>query len=444
MNRKILILGIVGLVVLVLGILILVSLGGKQSGPPQKGDVVLQYWGVDDTTEVIDPFIQQFQKTHGGVKVEYKKLERATYDKQVVDALAAGKGPDLFQVHNTWLPRYYDKITAMPEKELPVDDYRQTFFKGIVDETVIDNRIYGVPLYLDTLGLFYNDELFTDSDFGEPPRSWQNLVGNEGTPIAQTQIGQLTQRQGATINRSAIALGKPNVTRSADILSLMMLQNRTDMVNQERDKALYNLPQKVEGKDMFLGTRALELYTCFGDPRCKYYTWDGSQEPIKAFASGKVAMIIGYPYLRQQITKLNPDMRIGIAKVPQVASGDPVNYASFWPHVVSKSSAHQGEAWKFIKFMSEKEQIRGYQEATERVSPRKDVAGSGKGTTFYEQNETATTWYKGDDVRADATLVEMITRVVGGTATPQQAIDAAANAQTGILVDVKQRFGRPS
>lgn len=443
MNRKILIFGIAGLVILVLGILALVSLGGKQSGPPQQGDIVLTYWGIDDTTEVIDPFIQRFQQGHGGVKVEYKKMERATYDQQLVEALAAGKGPDIFEIHDTWLPRYYDKITPMPEKELSADDYRRTYFKGITDQTVINNRIYGIPFYLDTLGLYYNDALLGKSEFGEPPRSWEELVGKEGTPIGQTMLGQLTQRQGNTINQSAIAIGKPNVTRSTDILSLMMLQNRTEMVNEAKDKALYNLPQKVEGKDIHLGTKSLEFYTCFGDPRCKFYTWDGSQDPIKAFASGKVAMIIGYPYLKQQIAKLNPDLRIGIEKVPQLAAGDPVNYASFWPHVVSKTSQHPDEAWKFIKFMSETDQIVEYQDITERVSPRQDVQGSGGNTVFYEQNASATTWYKGDNGRADKTFVDMITRVIGGE-DPQRAIDAAANAQTGILVDIKQRFGQPS
>lgn len=444
MNRKYLLFGAIGLLILIIGLVALAATsgGGRKAAQTDTGDVTLTYWGVDDSSEALDPFFQQFQKENGKVKIEYKKLERASYEQQLLDALAAGKGPDLFEIHDTWLPRYYDKITPIPEEQYKTEDYRRDFFKSVSDGTVVDNRIYGIPFYLDTLGLFYNDTLINESDLGDPPRTWQELVGTEGTPIAQTQLGQLTSRQGNTINRSAIAIGKGNVPRSADILALLMLQNKTEMVNAERDKALFNLPQKVEGKDIKLGTESLKFYTCFGDPRCKHYTWSGSEDPLKAFAAGKVAMLVGYPYTKQQVAKLNPDLRVGVAKVPQLATGDPVNYASYWPHVVSKTSSHQDAAWKFIRFMTDKEQVRAYQEETQRVSPRKDVTGSGENTAFYEQNESSTTWYKGDAARADQVFVDMIGRVLAGE-DPQRAIDAGANTETGILVDVKQRFARP-
>lgn len=442
MNRKVFIFGAVALLILIVGIVALAASGSRKAAPTESGDITLTYWGVDDSSETLDPFIQQFQKDNGGVKVEYKKLERASYEQQLLDALAAGKGPDLFQVHDTWLPRYYDKITPIPEEQYKVDDYRRDYFKSITDATVVNNRIYGIPFYLDTLGLFYNDQLLSKSDLGDPPRTWQELIGTETTPVAQTQLGQLTNRQGNTINQSAIAIGKGNVPRSADILALMMLQNKTEMVNADKDKALFNLPQKIEGKDVKLGTKSLDFYACFGDPRCKYYTWSGTEDPAKAFAAGKVAMIMGYPYVKQQIAKLNPDLRVGVAKAPQLAAGDPVNYASFWPHVVSKTSQHQAEAWRFIRFMTDKEQIRAYQEASLRVSPRKDVTGTGENTAFYEQNESSLTWYKGDATQADKIFVDMIGRVLAGE-DPQRAIDAGANAETGVLVDVKQRFSRP-
>jgi multiple sugar transport system substrate-binding protein len=442
MNRKILIGIIVGVIIVIIGILALAGGGGKKKSDTGSGDITLTYWRVDDDSNVMDPFFQAFEKDHPNVKIDYKKIERATYETQLLDALAAGKGPDLFQVHDTWLPRYYDKITPMPEDMYAVGDYRRDFFKAITDETVVSDKIYGIPYYMDTLGLYYNNALLLDANNSEPPRTWQELVGAEGTPPAQTMAGQLNNRQGNTFNRSAIALGTANVTRSSDILSLLMLQWRTEMVNAAKDKALFNLPQKVGTTEKHLGTDALNFYTCFADPRCPYYSWNGSQDPTQAFAQGKVAMIVGYPYLKAEITKLNPDLRVGVAKVPQVGGQDPVNYASFWPEVVSKSSQHQKEAWQLIRFMSDKDQITQYQDEAHRVSPRKDVSGLSEFTAFYEQNESATTWYKGDADKADKVFVDLIARVLRGE-DAQRAIDVAANDETGILVDVKNRFARP-
>lgn len=443
MNRKILIGAIIGVVVLIIGLLALASSGGKKNEGP-SGPTTLTYWGVDDTSEVMDPFIQKFEKTHSNIKIDYKKIERSNYESQLVEALAAGKGPDLFQVHNTWLPRYYDKIAAMPDGMYDTADYRREFFKAITDVTVVNDKIYGIPLYMDTLGLYYNNNLMRQAENGgEPPRFWQDLVGADANvPIQQTLVGQLTNRQGATINQSAIALGTPNVTRSSDILALIMLQFGTEMVNADKSQALFNLAQKLNGAERHLGTDALGFYTCFGDPTCKTYTWNGKQDPVTAFAQGKVAMIVGYPYMKKDIARLSPDLQVGVAKVPQMSGRDPLNYASFWPEVVSKSSQHQKDAWEFIRFMTDKDQISEYQEAAERVSPRKDVSGIAELTTFYDQNESATTWYKGDAEKSDQVFVDMIARVLKGD-TPQRSIDTAANAQSQILVDVKSRFNAP-
>ena len=126
----------------------------------------------------------------------------------------------------------------------------------------------------------------------------------------------------------------------------------------------------------------------------------------------------------------------------EIGGTDPVNYASYWPEVVSKTSQRQNEAWDFIRFVSDRTELSNYLEATKRVSPRRDVPGLGELEAFYKQNESAVTWYKGDTARANAIFVDLIRRVVGGEDIAR-AIDRAATEETAVLQDVKQRFGVP-
>lgn len=440
MNRKILIGGIAGVIALFLVLLVVASvLGGnkKKAIKLTNDNVTLTYWGVDDTSETLDPFIQDYQKLHGNIKIDYKKLDRATYESQLVDALASGKGPDLFEVHNDWLPRYYDKITSMPTDIYSPDDYKREFFPVVTDETIAGGKIYGVPLYLDTLGLYSNNRLLDNASVTDPPKTWEDLVKKGGV------LTQLTNRQGRTINQSAIALGNTKISRASDVLALLMLQQRTQMTNDTRSAATFNLPQKVQGKDVYLGTQALDFFTSFANPAKSNYTWDDSLgDSVTAFAKGKVAMIIGYPYVKAQLTKLSPNLQFTIAGVPQIGGQDPVNFASFWPNVVSKSSQHQREAWDFIKYLSSKDQLPTYLDSAQRVSPRKDIPGAGNFDAFYQQNASAVTWYKGDAAKADGIFIELIGRVLSGE-NLQRSIDAAANEETQVLTDVKQHYGPP-
>lgn len=443
MNRRLFI--IIGIVVGVLLLLLVAAalLGGsgnkKKKTQISNEQITLHYWRIDDEKSTMDPIIQNYQKQKSNIKIEYKKLERDKYEQQLVEALAAGKGPDLFQVNNTWLPRYFDKIAPIPEDMYKKEDYEREFFKAVVSDTTVGNRIYAIPFYMDTIGLYYNNRLLGDAFLTDPPKTWEELVGKDG----DSPLAKLNNRQGNKFNRSAIALGNNTVRQSYDVLALLMLQQRTEMVNPERDRALFNLPQKVEGKDEYFGRTAVDFYTSFARPNTRTYSWNDQQgDAVRAFTEGRVAMITGYPFMKQEIERRNPDLQFGVAGVPQIGGTDPVNYASYWPEVVSKTSQRQNEAWDFIRFVSDRTELSNYLEATKRVSPRRDVPGLGELEAFYKQNESAVTWYKGDTARANAIFVDLIRRVVGGEDIAR-AIDRAATEETAVLQDVKQRFGVP-
>ncbi len=448
-RRKLIIGAVIGFVVILLLIVTLAISGGNKNKKNQKskvgsGNITLTYWRVFDDKETFDPIIADYQKEHPNIKIEYKKLDYADYEKKLLEALAAGRGPDLFSIGNAWVPKYQDKITAMPDDMLSVDEYNRTFFKVAAQDNVIDNKIYGLPYAIDSLGLFVNTTLTGRAELYDPPQTWEDLVGKGGCvagkpvdPAKPGMLAKLNNRQGNTFNQSAIALGTGNVSRSADILALMMLQQRTTMVNDNHDQATYNLTQKVEGKDIHLGTEALKFYTSFADPGNPCYAWNAQQgDAVSAFAQGKTAMLLGYSYTVQALTRLNPNLTYSVYPAPQIGGQDPVNYASYLTEVVAKRSQHQTEAWDFIRFAADKSHLDDYLDKAQRVSSRKDISTGGNVAAIYKQNETAVSWYKGEYLQADPIFVGMINQVVGGE-DPQRAIDAAANQQTNVLRELK-------
>lgn len=442
LNRKLLIAAVAAILLLVIVLLVACSPDKAKKVVKKSGNdkITLTYWRQFDDKAVFDPIIAEYQKENPNVTIEYKKID-GDYETKLLEALAAGRGPDMFSVNNFWMPRYFDKTVPIPEDLLSTDDFSRQFFPVATTDNVKDKRVYGIPYSIDTLALYSNNELLNKAEVDEPPATWVDLVGDREPvtgklrdPAKPGQLEKLRLKTGDVIEQGAIAMGDATtVVRAPDILSLLMLQNGTEMVNSDRNQASFNLRQKDGNAESNLGTRGLDFYTSFARPRDYNYAWDARLgDSTKAFTDGRVAYMVGYAYLLPRIELMNPQLQFSVSPVPQIGGVEPVNFANYWTETVSKSSANQEEAWKFIKYVSSNEQLGAYTSATRRPPSRRDVSPEGNIRSFYDQNATAKTWFKGDQNKTDAVFVNMIKQVVSGEVS-QNAIDRAANQVTDIL-----------
>ena len=98
-------------------IFLVLCLGGfvpfcKSSGSKIKKMTV---WGVFDDKTVLETGLNEFVNLHGGLEITYKKIPVDEYEKELVDELAAGRGPDVVYIQNAWLPKYEDKLQPIPD-----------------------------------------------------------------------------------------------------------------------------------------------------------------------------------------------------------------------------------------------------------------------------------------------------------------------------------------
>ena len=88
---------------LLLAVLFTAASCGGGGGGGQAVELV--WWKPFDDPRFIEPLIQEFQKTHPNVRVKYVQKNIETYEDEVLQALAAGNGPDIFSIRNDWLPK---------------------------------------------------------------------------------------------------------------------------------------------------------------------------------------------------------------------------------------------------------------------------------------------------------------------------------------------------
>lgn len=432
-NRLYLIL-IGGITVLVLILFVLVLAGG--GGAPGSGQrVSLTFWGVFDSKKTFDGVIAGYKALYPNVSISYRQFSFEDYERELVNALAAGTGPDIIMIHHAWLPKHSDKLKPAPEmipgedsKFFTLRDYQDQFVEVAQKDLLINKEIYAFPLYLDTLALFYNKDLFNNAGLTRPPETWEEF---------NQYVEALTNLDDAgNITKSAAAIGTAqNINRASDILMALMLQSGVAM-NDQNGRPTFT--KSVGGQRV--GERSLEYYTRFASPKSKGYTWNDKQDySIDAFVQGKTAMMFNYSHqinpIRAKATRLN----FSVAPMPQANLSDARNYANYWAAGVSNKSSNHIEAWKFLRYLASKDGSIEYLNASGRPSARRDVIDLQKNDQFYGlfalQALTAKSWYQIDNEAIEDIFNEMIEDVNSG----RSVRDALQNAESEINVLVSSR-----
>lgn len=411
-------------------VLILGNVGGE--GGEQA---TLEFWGVYDTRQDIAKITESFQQVSPGIKVNYRQFSFEDYERELVNALAAGSGPDVVMMHHTWLAKHKNKFAYMPDvsgvvkdyKFMTPTEYKEQFVDVAYKDLVSDGRIYALPLYVDTLALFYNKDMFNTAGITRPPKDWNEF--NEDVKLL-TKFDD----DGNVIQAGAAIGTARNINRSTDILTALMLQNGTVMTNSSN--TAMSMSRTVSGQRV--GENALEYYTDFANPEKEVYTWNGQQHySIDAFIEGRVAMMFNYshqiPVVRGRFERLN----FSIASMPQFSDLDARNYANYWAVGVSAQSKKQDAAWRFLSYLTSKDGARIYLETTSRPSARRDIIDVQRNDpalgVYAVQALSAKSWYQVDNVAIDQILADMIDEINLGKATIRAALRSAEAKITTLM-----------
>ncbi len=415
----------------------------------------LTIWGTFDDEDAYSQIITDYKNAHPYVQIIYKKLRPEEYQNDLVNALAVDRGPDLFMVHNTDIRGSADKIAPLPKtitlaelvlkgtvkKEaayeihtkntLSVRQLQTLYPDQVVKDAVVSvpgqnnvavDQIEALPLSIDTLALYWNRDLLNAAGIASPPADWTEF---------QQDVKKMVKLDSTNVVQAGAALGTAkNVARATDILSLVMLQNLTPMVDENGYPAFNQTPQNLSDRTTPPGVEALVFYTDFANSAKDVYTWnDKLPNSLDAFVTGQAAMFLGYNYDLPVIRARAPKLKFGIAPAPQIAGNPQKNFANYWLYTVSKKSKHQAVAWDFIQFMTSAAEAKKYLAATEKPTALRsiipDQVENGDLGVFANQILTAESWYQGaDSAAADAAMADLIDETLAGG----KAVDAINTA----------------
>lgn len=407
---------------------------GIEKGQPCPSDVTLTVWRLFDDSDTMEPLFELYKEKYlqlskTKINFEYKKMDYATYEDTLVQALAANQGPDIFQIHNDWVPKHNRLIEPTPKEIMTLDEYKDMFVDVAISDFVANDNIYAIPYSVDTLALYYNKNIFEKNEYYSPPTTWTQLT---------EYSRKLSRINSGNILSAGIGLGTANnVNRASDILYALMLQNGTNMTSPDNSTASFALPTRTPtGETFYPGLKSLKFYTSFADQNSENFCWNSTMlGSLEAFEKGYAAMTINYSYQEPVIEKYkSPDVEFKISKLPQIYdTDDPISYANYWGEAVSRQSKNTAWAWDFIKFVAEN----GYyaQRTNKPTSLRKQAKESSQ--VFNQQSYYAKSFYKIDGNKVDSIMNQMITDTSTNNVDPEQALNKAQNDITSLMINAK-------
>lgn len=141
--------------------------------PDTQEEIGITFWnnltGADGVVmrQLVAQFNQEFKDK---IIVSETYVNELTHYSNIDNLVPLGRGPDVALMHSHRVPSYVDKEVIVPvesyisESDIDFSDYVQ----DVMTSLTIDNKTYGIPLDLHTVGIYYNTALLDKYSLAVP------------------------------------------------------------------------------------------------------------------------------------------------------------------------------------------------------------------------------------------------------------------------------------
>lgn len=417
---------VIGLCVVfvIVGVGVFAAFGGLLGGS-RVGPVVV--WGTVDSG-LMSTAVQSLRAQDSALEgVQYVQKDPQTYNQDLVSAMAAGQGPDLFLVSQDNLQSFANKITPIPYGAVSQSEFTASF----IDEGSLFLTPQGalaLPFSVDPLVMYWNRDLFAAAGLGQAPSFWNELL---------TIAPKITSFSGGrSVQKSAVALGQwSNITNAKAILSTLFMQTGDQIMARGADGAPVPVfGQTPEQAASNPAESALRFYTEFANPTKTTYSWNASlPRSSDAFASGDLAVYFGFASEYGTLAARNPNLHFSVGLVPQLqGTSAHLTFGQLTGIALSRSALNPQGALIVAQSLTSQRAAAAFTSALFLPPARRDViidtSNNAAIQAFVQSSLIAHGWLDPAPAQTDALFKTMIDSVVSGLQLPGGAVAEAARA----------------
>ncbi|MBI5662118.1 MULTISPECIES: sugar ABC transporter substrate-binding protein [Ignavibacterium] len=318
-------------------LIIIISLYACKS--VQEENVTIKFWAMGSEAEQISKILPEFEKKYPNIKVKVQQIPWTAAQEKLITAFASDNTPDVCQLGNTWIPQF-----ASLNAIIDLSDFiarsstvkAENFFSGIWETNIIDNRVFGIPWYVDTRLMFYRKDVFERAGFNNPPKNWDELY------LLCKKIKELNK------GKEKYPIFIP--TNEWNSFIIFGLQAGAKLLKEKDTRGNFSSKEFKEAFDYLIRFHKEKL-TPFGMMQVTNVYQAMADEYISIYFSGPWNI----PEFKKWMTGNLAD-KWATAPMPGYRDEYPgLSLAGGSSLVIFKNSKHKNEVWKLIEFLSEPE-----------------------------------------------------------------------------------------
>ncbi len=338
----------------VVGVLLFSGIVNLDSEKEKEQDIsgTIEIWGVLPASYLKES-IDFLSGQHQGLYMRYVEKNQNTIQAELIEAFARGSGPDLYIISTDMIQENEDFILKIPYESFPERIFRDQFIEG-ADIYLDPAGVVGLPILVDPLVLYYNQNILSSNSILYPPKTWDELFDLNKILTKSDNSGVISQ--------SMIALGSySNVNNARDILANLMIQNGNNLIVRDKKEEGIQFRSTILENPIGLAVSPIEavldFYMTFTNVSSPYYSWSRAlPNSLDMFTSGKLAFYIGRASELFKIQSRNPNLSFNVSELPQMKDTNfKRTFGEIYGIVVNKNSKQLPIAGSIIFKLSSKD-----------------------------------------------------------------------------------------
>jgi len=310
---------------------------------------ILTIWAMGEEGLKIKQMVKLFEKENPDIEVKTQAVPWGAAHEKLMTAVIGGVPPDLCQLGTTWMAEF-QAMNSLEElgpflKSSKIVK-KEEFFKGSFNTCIVKNKIYGIPWYVDTRVLFYRKDILKAVGYKKPPKNWAEFK-DVSLKIIEKFNKDLEKQRYYPVSLPV---------KDWQTIAPFLWQNGANLLKPKSKefkeaitfyKSLFDLnitPKKDIGIDLFQG-----------------------------FKKGYFTMFISGPWMVKIIKEQIPEIegKWDVSILP--GKKEPASFVGGCNWVIFKDSKMKDIAWKFIEFMTRKENQIKWFNITKDLPSNKDA-----------------------------------------------------------------------
>ncbi len=303
--------------------------------------VQLIWWGGIYNQTFAGKLINKYNGTNPEIKVSL--ITPVDYWMKLQTMIAGGTPPDIFLLNPSQAYELADRGALLSLDDYKTDpayiSFRESVWKALKNELIYKGRLYAIPIWTNSIGMFYNKDLFDKAGVEYPTKDWTFEELLEKAKLLTIDIdndGRIDQYGFGGFPLSVLPWS----------LDMLIKTFGGELYSEDMKKCLIDTPEAVEAVKW-----AMELVTKYHvAPTPSEVTSRGvvSASGPDLFQMGKVAIVYWGRWYLDTLSK-KPDLRWAVAPYPR--GKRKVMYQEARYLGISSKTRFPKASWEFVKFV---------------------------------------------------------------------------------------------